>query len=73
MRHNPLVPIKSTDIQSMGYNEDEETLDVLFSSGKMWRYHRVGSLVGNACMESPAPSSYFKKHIKQHYRASQID
>lgn len=73
MRHNPLTPIKSTDIEAMGYSEDDETLDVQFRSGKIWRYHQVGSLVGNSCMEAMSPSAYFKKFIKPHYRATPVD
>lgn len=70
--HNNLVSVKSGDVEAMGYDEDSETFDVKFKSGKIWRYHRVSSLVGNACMSSDTPSFYFKRYIKPHYRSEPI-
>jgi hypothetical protein len=70
--HNPMVPVKSSDVEAMGYSEQDETLDVRYRSGQVWRYHRVGSLVGNACMDSSSPSQYFKRYVLRNYRASQL-
>lgn len=58
------IPVESSQIKSVGYNEATHNLDIEFKSGGIYRYANVPREVHQALVTAPSIGSYFYKHIK---------
>ncbi|MEG4075027.1 KTSC domain-containing protein [Microcoleus sp. Pol14C2] len=58
-----LEPVASSMIQSAGYDEKSSTLEVVFNSGKTYRYFEVPKTVYLELMESDSKGSYMLSDV----------
>ncbi|MEG4147857.1 KTSC domain-containing protein [Microcoleus sp. Pol12B5] len=58
-----LEPVESSMIQSAGYDEESYTLEVVFNSGKTYRYFEVPKTVYLELMESDSKGSYMLSDV----------
>lgn len=58
-----LEPVESSMIQSAGYDEESYTLEVVFNSGKTYRYFEVPKIVYLELMESDSKGSYMLSDV----------
>jgi len=56
--------VKSSTIQSIGYDAKEKILEVLFNSGGLYRYSGVSKEVADAFLNSDSKGSYFAISIR---------
>ena len=57
--------VNSSNIRSIGYNDDFNTLEVEFwSSGAIWRYWPIEHSEYNSLMKADSVGSHFAKEIK---------
>lgn len=68
-----MLNVESSNIHSVGYDGDSETLVVRFTSHSVYAYDEVPARVALAFMEAPSHGSYFHQFIKDRYEATQID
>lgn len=66
-------PVKSSNLESVGYDEKESILQVKFldrRSGKTYQYKDVPKMVYNEMVTASSIGSYFQKYIRPiyHYR-----
>ena len=61
------TPVTSSNIASVGYSEEEKTLEIEFNSGAVWQYLLVPSSVHHALMTAPSVGSFFYHNIKNRY------
>jgi hypothetical protein len=61
-----LLPIKSGNIQAMGYSKEHQLLRVLFKSGTLYQYRNVPSDVYEQVVKSNSIGSSFSR-IKNFY------
>lgn len=71
------VPVQSSNLASVGYNEDGQTLEVEFlgKSGKpnsVYQYDGVPHEKWVGLLQSPSKGRYFAAEIKSHYRATKV-
>ena len=57
-------PVKSSNIASIGYDEENKTLEVEFHSGAIWQYEPVTQEGYRAFVNAPSIGSYFFSFIK---------
>ena len=62
----------STVIKAWSYDEAEQRLDVLFVSGKRYRYHDVPPEIAKAMREAFSKGSYYNRHIRDHFRFTRM-
>ena len=62
-----LVPVKSTNISKIGYDEESNTLSVKFRSGSLYLYNEVPPDVHLALMDAGSKGVYLNRHIKNEY------
>lgn len=62
------VPVDSSNIASVGYNEDDQTLEIEFHSGAIYQYFDVPANIYQGMMISTSHGRYFAQHIKGYYR-----
>jgi hypothetical protein len=63
----------SSVIRSFAYDAADETLVIVFTSGRRYRYHGVPSATHRAMTDAFAKGEFFNKAIKDHYRFTPED
>ena len=61
------VPVKSSNVSSVGYDPAEKQMEVEFKSGAVYRYDEVDYDTFRALLNSPSVGSHFHRHIKGNY------
>jgi hypothetical protein len=64
--------VTSSNISSVGYDLETNTLEIEFSSGSVYQYSRVPEAVFRGLMAAASHGSYFNQHIRDHYSCRQI-
>jgi hypothetical protein len=62
------TPVDSSNISSIGYDEDSNTLEIEFHSGAVYQYFDVPLNVCQGIIEAGSKGQYLAHHIKGHYR-----
>ena len=58
------VPVTSTNLQSVGYDEDSRTLTIEFRNGSIYEYENVPPEVHAELMNADSHGKYFHRHIR---------
>lgn len=62
----------STVIRSARYDPDRETLDIVFTTGRRYLYHRVPAAEADAFRAAFSKGRYFNAHIRDCYDHSEV-
>lgn len=65
-----MIPVNSSNIARIGYNEEDHILFIEFNKGPTYQYFDVPQHVYQALLEAPSKGDYFIDHIKHTYRYS---
>jgi len=65
------IPVRSSVIATVGYDDETAVLEVEFRSGDRYQYFAVPPSVHRALLEADSPGAYFNKHISDHYPTRQ--
>ena len=60
------VSIRSSNIESVGYDGDSETLEIEFGNG-VYQYSGVPEVIHSGLMKASSAGRYFHKNIKDKY------
>ncbi len=64
--------VTSTDLRSVGYDEDAMILEVEFQNGGVYHYFEVPEVIHAELMSAPSKGRYFNKNIRTVYRCDRI-
>jgi hypothetical protein len=67
-----MVPVKSTNIQSVGYHPDSSTLWVIFKDGAHYIYNGVKAPIYAAFLRAASKGKFFHSQIKGRYQHSKL-
>lgn len=68
------VAVSSSSVRELGYDPDEQLLEVLFHNGSLYRYEQVPAEVVQALLEADSLGRYFNQVFKpQDYAYRRID
>lgn len=62
------IPVDSSNISSIGFDEDTSTLEIEFHSGAVYQYFDVPLNIYEGLMNAGSKGQYFAQHIKGYYR-----
>ncbi len=65
-------PVASSNVRSVGYDEDSQTLEVEFHGGSVYQYLGVTPSEYSALMQAASVGSYLHAHIKNKYPTEKI-
>jgi hypothetical protein len=65
-------PVSSSNIESVGYDEDSETLEVEFKNGTLYQYFDVPQGAFNGLVNAESVGGYLAENIKGVYRYSRV-
>ena len=57
-------PVESSNLRSVGYDEESRTLEIEFHSGAVYQYYDVPSEVYQELLSAPSLGKYFHAHIR---------
>lgn len=64
--------VRSSNIRSIGYDQEKLILEIEFHSGGIYQYFEVPETIFNELMRAASHGSYFHRYIKNRYRYSKI-
>lgn len=65
--------VTSSNVESVGYDPETQTLEVEFQGGNVYQYQAVPANVHQALMSAPSVGKYLGMHIKGKYRCERVD
>jgi len=64
--------VRSSNLQSVGYDPDSATLEIQFLDGGIYQYSQVPAATHAALMAALSKGAYFDTHIKPRYRFRKV-
>jgi hypothetical protein len=64
--------ISASTIRSVGYDADQQALEIEFSSGSIVQYSGVSPEVHHRFVNSPSPGSFFQDQIDENFPYKRI-
>jgi hypothetical protein len=65
-------PVSSSNIASIGYDADSQTLEIEFLNGGVYQYFDVPTYVHEELMNASSHGQYLAQNIKGIYRFSKV-
>lgn len=62
-----MMPVNSSNIDSIGYDENTQTLRVRFLNGSLYEYRNVPLMEFEQLKQAPSKGSYLNRNIKGTY------
>ncbi len=66
------VPVDSSNIASVGYDDSTNTLEIEFNSGHLYQYFDVPKNIYDELLIADSVGKYFYNHIKGIYRYARM-
>ena len=57
-------PVSSSNLQSVGYDEFNNILEIEFNNNTIYQYYGVSPHIHNGLMNNPSHGTYFDRYIK---------
>ena len=67
------IPVESSDIVSIGYDEKSQLLEIEFSGGRIYQYHDVEPNVHKHFMQADSYGQYFNSFINNRYKYGRVE
>lgn len=66
------IPVTSSNVETIGYDEDSQTLQIEFKNGSSYQYFDVPERVFNELRGAGSIGAYLSSNIKGVYRFSRV-
>ncbi len=66
------VPVSSSNLSSVGYDESNQVLEIEFHGGRVYQYFDVPKRIHQELMSANSHGKYFHRNIEDKYRYNQI-
>jgi KTSC domain-containing protein len=65
-------PVYSSNVTSIGYDPQSQTLEVEFQNGAVYQYYNVPSALYGAFIEAPSKGQFLHANIRNQYPYSRV-
>lgn len=65
-------PVASSNIASIGYDPDSETLEIEFTNGSVYQYFNIPYALNERLMAAPSKGQFLNVYIRNGYPYSRI-
>jgi hypothetical protein len=62
-----MIPVVSSNVDSIGYDPDTQTLRVRFNNGSAYEYMNVPAMEFEQLRSAPSVGSYLNRNVKGNY------
>ncbi|RDZ61344.1 MULTISPECIES: KTSC domain-containing protein [Haloferax] len=66
------VPVSSSNLSSVGYDESTQLLEIEFNGGRVYQYFNVPQGIHQELMSASSHGKYFHRNIKDNYSYDQV-
>lgn len=66
------TPVSSSNVSSIGYDADSQTLEVEFNNGAVYQYSEVPEYEYDGIMNADSKGGYLHSNIKNRYSFSKL-
>ena len=66
------VPVSSSNLSSVGYDESNHILEIEFHGGRVYQYFDVPKRIHQELMNANSHGKYFHRNIKDNYSYDQV-
>lgn len=66
------VPVSSSNLSSVGYDEADQVLEIEFNSGRVYQYFDVPKRAHQGLMGAASHGKYFHKYIEDNYNYNRV-
>jgi hypothetical protein len=66
------VPVSSSNLSSVGYNESKQVLEIEFNGGRVYQYFDVPKRIHKELINAASHGKYFHRNIEDNYSYDQI-
>lgn len=66
------IPVSSSNVSSVGYDPETQTLEIEFNNGSIYQYFNVPQTVHEALMGASSVGKFLNAQIKGHYRYAKV-
>lgn len=66
------TPVSSSNLSSVGYDEENHILEIEFNGGRIYQYFDVPPRIHEGLMSASSHGKYFHRNIKDNFRYDQI-
>ena len=66
-------PVASTNVSSVGYDANTQTLEVEFQSGRVYQYYGVPDNAHEQMMQASSKGQFLNYYIKNSYPYSRVE
>jgi len=64
--------VASSNVSSVGYDENTQTLEVEYLTGAIYQYYNVPQNIYEGMMDSPSKGRFLNLYIKDYYPYSRV-
>jgi hypothetical protein len=64
--------VTSSNVESVGYDESSQTLEVEFKDGSVYQYYNVGSNIFEELMKSPSKGKFIAYQVKNAFPYTRV-
>lgn len=65
-------PVTSSNLVSVGYDPETQTLEIEFKEGRVYQYYKVPVEIYQGLMAAGSKGSYFYSHIRGRFGDTQV-
>ncbi len=65
-------PVTSSDLASVGYDNEGKILEIEFNSGQVYQYFAVPEYIYEGLMNATSHGKYFNQEIKDNYQFQKL-
>lgn len=65
-------PVSSSSIRSIGFDEDNEVLEIEFKNGGVYQYSNVAKITFERLMRAPSKGHFVATDIKERYKTTKV-
>jgi len=65
-------PVSSSNLVSVGYEPDAETLEIEFKNGRVYQYYNFPQFMFDRLMQAPSIGIFFNAEVRGAYACSQV-
>lgn len=65
-------PVSSSNISSIGYDNNTQTLEVVFQNGSVYQYYNVPETIFEALKQAPSKGQFLNSQIKNAFPYSRV-
>jgi len=67
-----MIPVVSSNLAAIGYDEENQYLEILFHTGSRYGYNNVPSSVYQSLAAAPSKGSFHHQYLKDKFQYKQL-